>query len=134
MPNASMAQDNWGGINAPRPTIAKRTGPDGHALPPLKQYPVEQVLYFHERHLRDLMNAVGKLQFDASKNAQSPTETVSVDVEAIKESVKAELSTQFVAQNKKIEKQQKTIASLRQEIVDLRTNLEENVELVVDEQ
>jgi len=133
MPNASMAQDNWGGINAPRPTIAKRTGPDGRALPPLKQYPVEQVLYFHEMHLRDIMTAVGKLQYDASKNAQSPTETGSVDVEAIKKSVKAELSEQFSAQNRKIEKQQKTIASLRQEIVDLRKNLEDNVELVVEE-
>ncbi len=48
--------------------------------------------------------------------------------------MKAELSEQFTAQNKKIEKQQKIIASLRQEIVDLKTNLEENVELVVDEQ
>ena len=75
-----------------------------------------------------------QLQFDASKNAQSSTQTASVDVEAIKESVKAELSTQFAAQNKKIEKQQKTIASLRQEIVDLRKNLEENVELIVEEQ
>ena len=76
------------------------------------------------------MNAVGKLQFDASKNAQSPTETVSVDVEAIKESVKDELSTQFATQNKKIEKQQKTISKLRQEIIDLRKNLEDNVELI----
>ena len=127
MPNASMAQNEWGGIRPPH-ISGQRT-----KMPNIKQYPIEQVLYFHERHLHDLMNAVGKLQFDASKNAQSPTETVSVDVEAIKESVKAELSTQFVAQNKKIEKQQKTIASLRQEIVDLRKNLEDNVELVVEE-
>ena len=125
MPNASMAQAGWGGIQAPpRPVRESAQG--------LKQYPVEQVLYFHERHLHDLMSAVGQLQFDASKNTTS--QTASVDIEAIKESVKAELSTQFTAQNKKIEKQQKTIASLRQEIVDLRTNLEENVELVVDEQ
>ena len=129
MPNASMAQSGWGGINAPTPHPAQNRV----NMPALKQYPVEQVLYFHERHLRELMNAVGQLQYDASKNAQSPTETVSVDVEAIKESVKTELSTQFVAQNKKIEKQQKTIASLRQEIVDLRKNLEDNVELVVEE-
>jgi len=129
MPNASMAQSGWGGINAPTPPPAQNRV----NMPALKQYPVEQVLYFHERHLRELMNAVGQLQYDASKNAQSPTETVSVDVEAIKESVKTELSTQFVAQNNKIEKQQKTIASLRQEIVDLRKNLEDNVELVVEE-
>ena len=129
MPNASMAQSNWGGINRPPAAAAPRR----ENMPPLKQYPVEQVLYFHERHLTELMNAVGKLQFDASKNAQSSTQTANVDVEAIKESVKAELSTQFTTQNKKIEKQQKTIASLRQEIVDLRKNLEENVELVVEE-
>ena len=125
MPNAAFAQDEWGGIRAP--SKERRS-----TMPGLKEYPIEQVLYFHERHLRELMGAVGQLQFDASKNTTS--QTASVDVEAIKESVKAELSEQFTAQNKKIEKQQKTIASLRQEIVDLRTNLEENVELVVDEQ
>jgi peptide subunit release factor RF-3 len=125
MPNASMAQATWGGIQGPPQPVRE-------SMPHLKQYPIEQVLYFHERHLQELMGAVGQLQFDASKNTTS--QTASVDVEAIKESVKAELSTQFAAQNKKIEKQQKTIASLRQEIVDLRTNLEENVELIVDEQ
>jgi len=125
MPNASMAQATWGGIQGPPRPVREN-------MPSLKQYPIEQVLYFHERHLQELMGAVGQLQFDASKNTTS--QTASVDVEAIKESVKAELSTQFTAQNKKIEKQQKTIASLRQEIVDLRTNLEENVELIVDEQ
>ncbi len=125
MPNASMAQNEWGGIRPPH-ISDQRT-----KMPNIKQYPIEQVLYFHERHLHDLMSAVGRLQLDASKNSQSPTETA--NVKAIKESVKAELSTQFVAQNKKIEKQQKTIASLRQEIVDLRKNLEDNVELVVEE-
>ena len=129
MPNASMAQSGWGGINPPAlHSQTKRAN-----MPALKQYPIEQVLYFHERHLQELMGAVGQLQLDASKNAQSPTETVSVDVEAIKKSVTTELSTQFTAQNEKIEKQQKTIASLRQEIVDLRQNLEDNVELVVEE-
>ena len=128
MPNASMAQSQWGGIHPPAPHEDPRAN-----MPALKKYPVEQVLYFHERHLRDLMGAVGQLQHDASKNAMSKVETSSVDVEAIKESVKTELSTQFATQNKKIEKQQKTIASLRQEIVDLRKNLEDNVELVVEE-
>ena len=125
MPNASMAQNEWGGIRPPR-ISDQRT-----KMPNLKQYPIEQVLYFHERHLHDLMSAVGRLQFDASKNTTS--QTASVDVEAIKESVKTELLTQFTAQNKKIDKQQKTISTLRQEIVDLRKNLEDNVELVVEE-
>ena len=127
MPNASMAQNEWGGIRPPR-ISDQRT-----KMPNLKQYPIEQVLYFHERHLHDLMSAVGRLQLDASKNSQSPTETANVNVEAIKESVKAELSAQFAAQNNKIDKQQKTISALRQEIVDLRKNLEDNVELVVEE-
>jgi len=125
MPNASMAQNEWGGIRPPR-ISDQRT-----KMPNLKQYPIEQVLYFHERHLHDLMSAVGRLQFDASKNTTS--QTAIVDVEAIKESVKAELSAQFAAQNNKIDKQQKTISALRQEIVDLRKNLEDNVELVVEE-
>ena len=128
MPNASMAQSQWGGIHPPAPHEDPRAN-----MPALKKYPVEQVLYFHERHLHDLMSAVGRLQLDASKNSQSPTETANVNVEAIKESVKAELSAQFAAQNNKIDKQQKTISALRQEIVDLRKNLEDNVELVVEE-
>ena len=128
MPNAAMAQHTWGGLDPPQRKRIKRGN-----MPSLKNYPIEQVLYFHERHLHDLMSAVGRLQLDASKNSQSPTETANVNVEAIKESVKTELLTQFTAQNNKIDKQQKTISALRQEIVDLRKNLEDNVELVVEE-
>lgn len=127
MPNAAFAQDNWGGSTAP--ARAARS-----AVPGFKQYPVEQVLHFHERHLRDLMGAVGQLQFDASKNATTTVQTAKIDVNAIKDSVKSELLEQFTVQNNKIEKQEQTIAALRQEIVELRNNLEENVELVVDEQ
>lgn len=128
-PNAALSMNTWGGINAPTPPQPKnRTD-----APPLKQYPIEQVLFFHERHLQQLMGAVGQLQLDASKNAQSPTETASVDIEAIKKSVKSELSTQFTTQNEKIENQQKAITNLRQEIIDLKKNLKDNVELVVEE-
>ena len=128
-PNASIAQSGWGGINAPLPPATQNRAD----MPALKQYPVEQVLYFHERHLHELMTAVGKLQHDASKNTISTTKVNAVDIEAIKKAAKDELSTQFTTQNSKIEKQQKSIVSLRKEIADLKKNLENNVELIVEE-
>ena len=203
MPNASMAKSDWGGMTAPNVTNDPRLN-----VPGIKQYPIEQVLYYHEKHLRNLMGAVGQLQLDASENSgkaspnvdveaikelvktelstlliapvavleskiqeqgksakfdveaikesvktelsalltapieelkskiQEQGKSAKVDVEAIKESVKTELSTLLTALpriNDKIHEQAETIVSLRQEIEELRKNLEENVELVVDE-
>ena len=86
MPNASMAKSDWGGMTAPQGTNDPRLN-----VPGLKHYPIEQVLFFHEKHLHNLMGAVGQLQLDASKNGAKASPKV--DVEAIKESVKTELST-----------------------------------------
>ena len=90
MPNASMAKSDWGGMTAPQGTNDPRLN-----VPGLKHYPIEQVLFFHETHLHNLMGAVGKLQLDASKDGAKASPKV--DVEAIKESVKTELSTLLTA-------------------------------------
>ena len=55
MPNASLAQSKWGGMEAP-----KRDENAVKGQTPLKQYHLEQVLYFHEKRLQALEEQISK--------------------------------------------------------------------------
>ena len=55
MPNASLAQATWGGMEAPKKVVKEIKG-----QVPLKQYHLEQVLYFHERRLKAVEEHISK--------------------------------------------------------------------------
>ena len=55
MPNASLAQAKWGGMEAPKRAVNVVKGQT-----PLKQYHLEQVLYFHEKRLQTLEEQISK--------------------------------------------------------------------------
>ena len=123
MPNASLGQPAWGGINSPPPG----------STPGLKQYPIEQVLYFHEINIQGLMKTVGSLQSDMSHNSTEKTNTnLAFDVNVIKQMIKDEFSTQLNTQNEKLQNNTKTIAALHKELTNLKKNNSNNVELSVE--
>ena len=55
MPNASLAQSKWGGMEPPKRVVKEVKGQS-----PLKQYHLEQVLYFHEKRLQTLEEQISK--------------------------------------------------------------------------
>lgn len=55
MPNASLAQSKWGGMEPPKRGVKEVKGQS-----PLKQYHLEQVLYFHEKRLQTLEEQISK--------------------------------------------------------------------------
>ena len=55
MPNASLAQTTWGGMEAPKKVVKEVKG-----QVPLKQYHLEQVLYFHEKRLQAIEEHISK--------------------------------------------------------------------------
>jgi len=120
MPNASLSQEKWGGMNSP-PAVARES------MPGLKNYPVEQILYFHEMHLKDLKNAVGHLlKVDASANKVN-TSNAPVDIDMVKHLQVC--STALSVQGEKIQEQEKTIDFLRVELEEIKKQLGNNVEL-----
>jgi hypothetical protein len=120
MPNASLSQSAWGGMTAP-PPVARES------MSGLKEYPVEQILYFHEMHLKDLKNAVGHLiKSKASENKENAG-NAPVDIDMVKHLQVC--STALAEQGEKIQEQGKTIDFLRVELEKIKKQLEENVEL-----
>ena len=125
MPNASLSKSKWGGMTAP-------AGDTRESMPGLKEYPVEQILYFHEMQLKHLKHAVEHLLgLDASANKENAGNT-SVDIDMVKH-----LQTCSVAlseQSEKIQEQGKTIDFLRVELEEIKKQLGENIELVLEEE
>lgn len=114
MPNASLGNSSWGGINAPPPPVHQP--PKGQ--PPLQQYSLDQVLYYHEMRLRQVEH-----QLTHTDKPVTGENVVQQDVGAFV----ADVEEKMKEQERKMVALQSELAGLKQE------NVEENVELSIEE-
>lgn len=110
MPNASLGNSQWGGITAPTPPVRQR--PKGQ--PPLQQYSLDQVLYYHEMRLRQVEH-----QLTLTNKPVTGGNVVQQDVGAFVAAVEA-----------KMKDQERKMVALQSELAGLK---QEQVELVVEE-
>ena len=116
MPNASLGNSQWGGINAPIPPV--RQPPKGQ--PPLQQYSLDQVLYYHEMRLRQVEQKI--MRNVANEKSATEENVVHEDVGAVVAAVEARMKDQ-----------EKKMIALQSELAGLKQENTEQVELVVEE-